>query len=198
MAKKKSAFIKMPSPEVLAQFPTSIPPLLKKGRHQGFITKQELIKSFPNCEEDIDSFSELLDIFENLGVKIIDSKEEMMRQEKKTTKKVKKTVSTKDKDDEDSDDEDGDDEDEKEEEENPSDEELLLLEKEIQEKDETIDPEKKKKQIDLSEISNDSVRMYLAEIGKVPLLSPEDEIKIARKIRKGSLAAKKHMAEANL
>lgn len=50
----------------------------------------------------------------------------------------------------------------------------------------------------LEEISDDSVRMYLREIGKIPLLSTEDEIKFAKRIEKGDILAKKQLAEANL
>ena len=45
---------------------------------------------------------------------------------------------------------------------------------------------------------DDPVRMYLKEIGKVPLLSPDDEIALAQKIEEGDYWAKKKLAEANL
>ncbi|MCY6354870.1 RNA polymerase sigma factor RpoD [Clostridium sp. ZS2-4] len=45
---------------------------------------------------------------------------------------------------------------------------------------------------------DDPVRMYLKEIGKVPLLSSEEEIELAQKIEDGSMFAKKKLAEANL
>ncbi|MCL2050491.1 MAG: RNA polymerase sigma factor RpoD [Lachnospiraceae bacterium] len=44
----------------------------------------------------------------------------------------------------------------------------------------------------------DPVRMYLKEIGKVPLLSADDEIELAKLMEAGSEEAKKRLAEANL
>ena len=45
---------------------------------------------------------------------------------------------------------------------------------------------------------DDPVRMYLKEIGKVPLLSAAEEIKIAKRMADGDQDAKKQLAEANL
>ncbi|MBW7456382.1 RNA polymerase sigma factor RpoD, partial [Paenibacillus sepulcri] len=45
---------------------------------------------------------------------------------------------------------------------------------------------------------NDPVRMYLKEIGRVPLLSADDEVELAKRIENGDEEAKRRLAEANL
>jgi RNA polymerase primary sigma factor len=59
--------------------------------------------------------------------------------------------------------------------------------------------ELKRPEVDLTvEPSLDSLRLYLRSIGRVPLLSAEEEVALAKRIERGDVAAKQHMVEANL
>jgi RNA polymerase primary sigma factor len=59
--------------------------------------------------------------------------------------------------------------------------------------------ELKRPEVDLTvEPSLDSLRLYLRAIGRVPLLSAEEEVSLAKRIERGDINAKQHMVEANL
>jgi RNA polymerase primary sigma factor len=57
----------------------------------------------------------------------------------------------------------------------------------------------KRTEVDLAvEPSLDSLRLYLGSIGRVPLLTAEEEVTLAKRIERGDIVAKQHMVEANL
>jgi RNA polymerase primary sigma factor len=148
-------------------FPKEIQLLIQKGREQKFVTEQELFKVVPEIEENLDQLDELYELLLELGIEVIEVREEKIWQEKKRQKEAEIK-------------------------------ELTVEVEKIEEKDEKEIEPTESKSVDLSEISNDSVRMYLNEIGRVDLLTAEDEVSLAKRIEKGDLSAKQHLAESNL
>jgi RNA polymerase primary sigma factor len=55
-----------------------------------------------------------------------------------------------------------------------------------------------REEAELIDPSLDSLRLYLRAIGRVPLLTAADEVRLAKRIERGDVAAKQHMVEANL
>jgi RNA polymerase primary sigma factor len=64
--------------------------------------------------------------------------------------------------------------------------------------EEEIDDETLNNNQYFDDISDDSVRLYLREIGKIPLLNSEEELALAQKVVAGDKRAKDKMAEANM
>ncbi|MFB6226441.1 MAG: sigma-70 family RNA polymerase sigma factor [Candidatus Paceibacteria bacterium] len=59
-------------------------------------------------------------------------------------------------------------------------------------------PDTEHGKFDLGSIRRDSIQMYLREIGKIPLLSADEEVELAKRIEKGDKEAERHMIKANL
>ena len=168
--------------------------MVQKGREQGFVTQKELLKAFPEAEKNVILLDEAFTLFMSIGVEVIDVKDSLMweKQKEEESKNTKKKKPKKDpllKILEKNEKQDG---------ESLTDEEKKEMD-EFREDDGNIDDiVKKNRGIDLSEVSNDSVRMYLSEIGRTELLSSDEEIRLAKRIEKGDAKAKQHLAEANL
>ncbi|MDD4627821.1 MAG: RNA polymerase sigma factor RpoD [Candidatus Peribacteraceae bacterium] len=207
MASHPRKFIAQPTDEDLKKFPESVKHLIKKGREQRYVTHQEIMSVVPNAEENVDLLDEIYTLLTDLGIQVIDVKDVLIWEKKGTAKAALPIpepaedlteIAASDLDEDD--DADGDDKVEKLEEEDTM---QVVATAGIEIDDRDISDEEKKKrrrerEVDLLEISNDSVRMYLSEIGRVPLIDGRKEIELARRIRKGDASAKQQLAEANL
>ena len=210
MASHPRKFIAQPSDDDLKRFPEAVKHLIKKGREQRYVTHQEIIAAVPNAEENVDMLDEIYTLFVDLGIEVIDVKDALIWDKKgKPAGQPTEDLTDIASDDaaDDAEGEEGEEEAEGSVAEKLDDEEDGVMQMvatagiAMDEKEPTEDEKKKKRkerEVDLLEISNDSVRMYLSEIGRVPLIDAKKEVELARRIRKGDASAKQQLAEANL
>jgi len=184
MASHPRKFIIQPTEDDLKKFPLAIKHLIKKGREQRYVTHQEIMTAVPDIENDIELLDEVYELFMSLGIEVIDVKDTLIWQKGKKNE----------------------DEGEKNDDEHEDKMHHMVATAGIPEdevaksaaKKDNSKKRKKEREVDLLEISNDSVRMYLSEIGRVPLIDAKKEVELARRIRKGDASAKQQLAEANL
>jgi len=123
--------------------------LLAKGKHQGFLTLDEILEKYPDAEDKIGELDELFSKLIAVGVDVFETiTEEEVEEDEQAVAELEKEIEA-----------------------------LTKLD---------------------TAVTTDPVRMYLREIGKIPLLKPVDEISLAQKIEKGDRKSKKKLTESNL
>jgi RNA polymerase primary sigma factor len=215
MASHPRKFIVQPTDDDLKEMPSEIKHLIKKGREQRYVTHQEIMSVVPNAEEDVELLDDVYSLLVNLGIQVIDVKDALIWEKKhkgglvipEPTEDLSDISSGADDDDADLDLDSDDDEeptasvasmDKKEEMMDVVATAGIAIDKDREVSEEEKGRRKREREVDLLEISNDSVRMYLSEIGRVPLIDAKKEVELARRIRKGDASAKQQLAEANL
>jgi len=212
MASHPRKFIAQPTEDDLKNLPDEVKHLIKKGREQRYVTHQEIMSVVPMAEANVDLLDDVYSMLVDLGIQVIDVKDALIWQ-KKQKGGLQIPEPTEDLGDISSTDDDDDDIDSDDEEEAStvssmkSDKDDMMdvvatagiaIDKTKEQTDEERGRRKREREVDLLEISNDSVRMYLSEIGRVPLIDAKKEVELARRIRKGDASAKQQLAEANL
>jgi RNA polymerase primary sigma factor len=154
--------------------------LIKRGQQRGFVTEDEILHELGDIEKNIDDLEIFYDGAEKYGVKILSSEDvikgEIERELKESTekqeKKKKEIIKNKKKSGKEI---------------RPSD---------LVDEGEVLKEESLKEVVDFKD--TDSIQMYLREIGKVDLLTQEEEISLSKAIEKGDQRARQKLTEANL
>lgn len=159
----------------MASVSETISKLMKKGKEKGAISYKEVMDSLEKLQIDADKIDEIYEIMREEGIMVVGESKSAMPDE---------GFELKDEEDD-----------------------SFVLEDDLDvdvDVDVEVDEEKEfdETELDLSipkGISvDDPVRMYLKEIGKIPLLSADSEIELAKRMEQGDEEAKKKLAEANL
>lgn len=142
--------------------------LLRKGRVHGFITAKEILQALPELEDDINQVDGFFYYCYDRGIDIQESPSRLLVA---PTEVIPESTKKK------------------------------TRTKVGATRSSLVDSGPSREQLadeDIPNLSDDSVRMYLREIGRIPLLNTEDEIKLAKRIEHGDQLAKKKLTEANL
>lgn len=159
------------------EFTETLVDLAHKGNSHGFVTEREILQAFPYPEKDLAQMDAFFDYLFLKGIDVLSIAGRILKLNEKVEEPAVKTKGRKKK-------------------KSMRSEETGLISHGI-----LLDQGPSRSELedeDIPNLSDDSVRMYLREIGRIPLLSAKEEIKLAKRVAAGDALSKKQLTEANL
>ena len=168
-ALKKGTQAVLPLPVPSVDTEKLLKKLMEKASERGFVTEAEILHALPYFEENISALEDVMDALEKRGIEIVDQEVASVWEQNKAPVLAEGAVPLKGKK-----------------------KSRGAGSGSAGKKDDMVDA------FDLGDIYDDSIQMYLREIGKVSLLTGNEEVDLAKRIAKGDVAARKKLTEANL
>ena len=159
-----------PEPAKVQDADQLITSLIAKGKKKGYLTYEEMNDALPDDVVGAGRLEKLLGSLDEMGIGVVDEADAAARQEAKGDEGFEEDAA-------------------------PAVEEPVVEEEEAHEEDEIL--EKELVQGEFSRRIDDPIRMYLTQMGQIPLLTRKDEISLARKIEIARMVFRRKMLQCD-